>query len=394
MARIFGALARGLAGYRKGQSTAEQEQYERGIQEDELRQRAAQEFVRNAQWERQHRYQRERDQMVDQRLRDADETERQIREGQRIDNLVNRGAREIPYDKAMLSAAQAAMGMGSTGAAMRGFDAEAVRESGEGMRGADPFKRTTRDGQLYEAAPQGGVQLERVGGKVLALDPQRKANEETQEDYDLAERMAIAREDQQAQQKALQEQRAADQRALRAMIEAGINSRQSTPDQKPRPVPNAVNQAYLQNSRQLNTIEQAIADVRANPSAVGLKNLAPDLIVDRLPGRGNSGGVNARAGVADVGSLEIRDRSGAAVTASEFPRLRPFVPSVNDNAETVIKKLERMREIIAEETEAMREFYSADQGFTGLPPAPASGRQTPRQNPGQGNRPRRPGDIR
>ena len=88
------------------------------------------------------------------------------------------------------------------------------------MRGETPFSAVTRDGQKYEAQSQGPVQIERIGKTVLALDPQRKANEETQEDYDLAERMAIAREDTQTQQQSLQNERLENQRALREMAAA------------------------------------------------------------------------------------------------------------------------------------------------------------------------------
>lgn len=136
---------------------------------------------------------------------------------------------------------------------------------------------------------------------------------------------------------------------------------------RPRPVPTGVTSAYLTNQRQLRTIDDAIAQVSANPGAVGLKAAVPGTILNRVKSRTGAGGVNARAGVADVGSLEIRDRSGAAVTASEFPRLKPFIPAITDDAATVQKKLRRMRQIIEEENEAMAGFYTPDQGYMGLP---------------------------
>lgn len=139
-----------------------------------------------------------------------------------------------------------------------------------------------------------------------------------------------------------------------------------------KPVPNAVAQGYMGNQQQLRTIDAAITALESNPDAVGAKGYLPDAILNRIPGRGMAGGVDARAGVADVGSLEIRDRSGAAVTASEFPRLKPFIPDIRDDATTALKKLRRMRDIIAEESQAMAEFYTPDQGYRGLPPMRAS----------------------
>jgi hypothetical protein len=50
-------------------------------------------------------------------------------------------------------------------------------------------------------------------------------------------------------------------------------------------------------------------------------------------------GIAARAAVFNLGSLKIHDRSGAAVTASETPRLLPFIPTPGDSAKTVKTKL-------------------------------------------------------
>jgi hypothetical protein len=116
--------------------------------------------------------------------------------------------------------------------------------------------------------------------------------------------------------------------------------------------------------RQLKTIDEALTQLDANPAAVGMKSrLTPDYLLDRLPMKGFRDGAHARAGIADIGSLEIRDRSGAAVTASEFPRLRPFIPSADDPEDVVRMKLRRMRDIIAEETEARNSYFGPDNGF-------------------------------
>jgi hypothetical protein len=78
-------------------------------------------------------------------------------------------------------------------------------------------------------------------------------------------------------------------------------------------------------------------------------------------------GVDARAGVADIGSLVLHDRSGAAVTAAESPRLMPFIPLSTDDDKTVLKKLKRMREIAASEQLGLTETYSKDQGYKANP---------------------------
>lgn len=121
----------------------------------------------------------------------------------------------------------------------------------------------------------------------------------------------------------------------------------------------------VENEKRLGTIKDAIAKVTAYPDAVGLLRAAPDDVNQRLDPQG----VDARAAIADLGSLIIHDRSGAAVTISEFPRLKPFVPKVTDTYDTIIKKLNRMAQIIGEENLAITTAYPALKG--GAPDADA-----------------------
>lgn len=135
---------------------------------------------------------------------------------------------------------------------------------------------------------------------------------------------------------------------------------------KLRQVPASAVKAVTTNERQLRTIDEAIAAAEANPEAFGFKNYLPQDIVQRAGGKGYRGGVDARAAVADIGSLLIHDRSGAAVTVSEAPRLYPFVPRATDSQEKVLKNLRRLRARLSEETESMRETFTPEYGFTGI----------------------------
>jgi hypothetical protein len=67
--------------------------------------------------------------------------------------------------------------------------------------------------------------------------------------------------------------------------------------------------------------------------------------------------VDTRAAIADLGSLVIHDRSGAAVTASEYPRLAPFIPTSKDDPDAVIKKLRRFKGIYQSIVDDTRAFY-------------------------------------
>lgn len=115
-----------------------------------------------------------------------------------------------------------------------------------------------------------------------------------------------------------------------------------TRDEKPPPA--AAVKAVTTNMSSLRTLDAAIAEVERNPDAFGAKNYLPGALTQRL----DPGGVAARAATADVGSLQLHERIGSAQTAGEFARTAPFVPLGTDTAETVLKKMRRMRGIAAD----------------------------------------------
>lgn len=134
-------------------------------------------------------------------------------------------------------------------------------------------------------------------------------------------------------------------------------------DLKPVPVP--IQKAITGSAATIAKLDRAIQSITDNPNATGYKGLLPDIALNRLYSEGTEG----RANVADIGSLEMHERSGAAVTASEAPRLRPFIPLITDDHKTVLKKLNRMREIQAEEQDALLGTYNPEQGFREFKPA-------------------------
>lgn len=135
-------------------------------------------------------------------------------------------------------------------------------------------------------------------------------------------------------------------------------------------IPASVLTGMMENNRSLNKVNQALAavsgnqdglpsGVQADPNAVGFKGYLPNVVLNRVDPKGT----DTRALISDIGSLKIHDRSGAAVTASEAPRLMPFIPLGTDNAETVAKKLgnfKREYELMQQET---GNYYSPDNGF-------------------------------
>lgn len=111
----------------------------------------------------------------------------------------------------------------------------------------------------------------------------------------------------------------------------------------------AIKQKVAKNRANLAVIDDALAELGNHPSAVGLTRGLP-VIGSALDQRADPQGVAARASIANIGSLVIHDRSGAAVTIHEFPRLAPFVPSVNDTPEAIRTKLAKLKEFLTIET--------------------------------------------
>jgi hypothetical protein len=128
---------------------------------------------------------------------------------------------------------------------------------------------------------------------------------------------------------------------------------------KLRDVPGTVRKTLFENDAALRKVDDALKAVDAYPAALGFSNYMGDTIRQRT----DPDGVNARALVADIGSLKIHDRSGAAVTASETPRLKPFIPSATDDEATVKKKLGLFKQEYSAIQQDIRETYSREQGY-------------------------------
>jgi len=132
------------------------------------------------------------------------------------------------------------------------------------------------------------------------------------------------------------------------------------PAMKLKDIPATVNAKIIEGAQGLDNIDKAIAAVEANPGAFGMVNAIP--FVERAR-QGDTSGVDARAQVANIGSLKLHDRSGAAVSASEFPRLAPFIPSSSDSPKAIVTKLKKMKEIAEGELGLFADTYNEDSGY-------------------------------
>jgi hypothetical protein len=136
-----------------------------------------------------------------------------------------------------------------------------------------------------------------------------------------------------------------------------------------KPVPTPILKGFLENANAIRKVNSALIEVDLYPDAFGLQNLRGDTLSQRMDPKG----VKARALIADIGSLKIHDRSGAAVTAAETPRLLPFIPSVNDNATTIKEKLGLFKKEYLAIQNDLSSMYSEDQGYKPLPPITQGG---------------------
>lgn len=156
-----------------------------------------------------------------------------------------------------------------------------------------------------------------------------------------------------------------DQRTGKA---APITAPDGTPlAPKLKDLPTAASAAIMSNAQNINKVQQAIdlldgkkvGQLSGDSNATGWKGYLPQPVLNRV----DPNGVDTRAMITDIGSLVLHDRSGAAVTASETPRLLPFIPLPTDDKDTARRKLVRFKQIYEQEQQAYLDTYSKDQGY-------------------------------
>lgn len=328
---LLRGAGRALTGYRQG--TREREEMERARQVEDA-ERMFKEWATKQQMEREQRrdaatvdYQNRT--LAQQAARDAAAEASRKRDDERLtEEAVARRLGE-GYETAIPETAQTAANAALSGLGMGQFGVVRARKS-------DP-RIAEAGGVKFRPEETGDVQYITTGGRMMRRDPQRAANAAAQEKADeLAAELRLARE-----------------------------RMQMSGSQALRHVPPHIVTGYQNNLKQLGIVQEALNAITAHPDAVGLKGYIPDVILNRMDPKGSG----ARMAIADLGSLEIRDRSGAAVTAAEFPRLAPFIPNDTDDPKTVVAKLNRFYRILQEETEMLRSSFGPDMGYRGFSPS-------------------------
>jgi hypothetical protein len=131
-----------------------------------------------------------------------------------------------------------------------------------------------------------------------------------------------------------------------------------------KPVPPTINTAMTQNQVVLNKIARAEELLTKTPEATGMfKGMMPDAILNRTDKEGTA----TRAALAELAATKVHDLSGAAVSVSEFGRLKPFLPQPTDNADTLRTKLAGMKAEVEDIVNATNQIYSEEQGYKPIP---------------------------
>jgi hypothetical protein len=129
-----------------------------------------------------------------------------------------------------------------------------------------------------------------------------------------------------------------------------------------KPMPASAAGGLLENMTNLRRAQDAYAllsgkdvgQMKGDPDATGFKGFMPNGALNRV----DPAGVDTRAAMADLGSLVVHDRSGAAVTAAEFPRLAPFIPQATDDAVTARKKVANFMRVYQSVVDDQVNFYT------------------------------------
>ena len=97
----------------------------------------------------------------------------------------------------------------------------------------------------------------------------------------------------------------------------------------------------------------------------GKRYVLPNIVSQHTDPAGNE----IRGRIAGISNKQYKNMSGSAVSLAEDKRMQPDLPRVDDTPEAARAKLERLRSSIAREDGMIRQYYSEQNGYRGLPPA-------------------------
>ena len=221
-------------------------------------------------------------------------------------------------------------------------------ETGEFIR--NPDAADSRRNKLIQDTIDNLIKDDENEAKVLEAEAKRLQAQGKHE-----ESLAVRREAERGR-----DERAREMRELREIL---ADNAEKGRDRRYKPESASERRFKVENKTNLNQAQAALQSVMDNPDAFGKKTYLPSDVTQRLPwkGYGDEASIKARAAIANIVSMEIKMRSGAAVTAAEMPRLKPFLPVDGDTPETVIWKMEQL---ITEYERILREIDAGPDAFS------------------------------
>ena len=89
----------------------------------------------------------------------------------------------------------------------------------------------------------------------------------------------------------------------------------------------------------LGKVDEAIAELKAEPDAVGLKTTMPNIALQRAYPKG----IRARAAISELSADKKHELLGSAMTKTEMKLVEPFLPGTGDSYEKSMDNLTRLR---------------------------------------------------
>lgn len=134
-----------------------------------------------------------------------------------------------------------------------------------------------------------------------------------------------------------------------------------------KPIPSVGVTGIQENRDTLRQIDRAIAAVKKRPQSIGF---GTGMMGDYITQWNDPQGTTTRATVGKIAGQIIHDVSGAAVTLSEEPRFKPYVPVVTDSPQVALDKLQNLRVLAQGKLDDLMNYYSEEQGYRPYLPPP------------------------
>lgn len=207
------------------------------------------------------------------------------------------------------------------------------------------------NGPMVYRSATGWVPLSQQQPRAVTIGTPNRAKQErdAQQAANEAERIRLA-----------QEAAARADRADARAAEADKRAREAAERGKYAAIPPAAANGLQENLAALRKINSAIAAINRRPQSIGI---GTGMMGDAFTQLHDPDGTDTRAAVGEIGAQKIHDLSGAAVSASEAPRFKPFVPSVGDQPEVALQKLERFRDNLKAQINEGLNYYGPANGY-------------------------------